>query len=423
MTTTSHDTPTLPEAGLSPDAIRAALREARVGDADWRDGHQAGPGGPVYFAGEELLELSKEAYTDFYLDNALYREVFPSATRFEREIIGMVSKLFHNDEAVGNVTSGGTESILLAVKAARDRARAERPEVTAPEIVAPQTAHPAFSKAAHLFGLTMKRTPLTPDYRVDLDAYRAAISPNTVLMVGSAPDYPYGTLDPIPEMAALAAEGDINFHTDACVGGFFLPFLEQLGEELRSWDFRVPGVTSISADLHKFGFAPRGNSSITWRDEEHYRYQPFEFDDWPSGSYRTGHLGGSRGSGGIAATWATLNFLGATGYRDAVERAMGVIRRVADGVRSIADFEIVGKPVMAIFSYTSPTLDMYAVAEGMKQRGWRSSMGKTPPSIHIMIFNALATPWIDDYLRDLREVADLVRAGKIQAPEREARYA
>ncbi len=409
----------LPEEGLTRGALLEALEASRNGDIDWRDGRAAAP---VYFIGDEVLDVQKDAFTRYFCENPLYVQAFPGLTRLESEVASITADLLHAPGGRGNITSGGTESIFLAVKAARDRARAERHDVTEPTIVAPFTAHPAFNKSAHYLGLRVIRTPLDGDSHVDLAAYRAAVTKDTVLMVGSAPDYPFGQVDPIPEMAAIAAERGINFHTDACLGGFFLPFAEQLGHAIPPWDFRVPGVSSISADLHKYGYAARGASTITWRDESLYRYQPFEFDEWPSGLYATPTFSGTKPPGAIAAAWSVMHFLGAKGYRQAVDRNMRLARRLIEGIRGMPDLEVIGDPAICIFSYTSRTLDIGAVATGLEDRGWSVTRGKTPLAIHVMIFNALAQPSADPYLSDLEDVLEQVRAGKIVAREREARY-
>ncbi len=409
----------LPEEGISPAQIREELEGLRTSDVDWHDGKAQAP---VYFAGDDVLDVARDAYMRFFSENPLHRHVFPSLTRMAEEIIGMTSNLFHNPNGAGSVTSGGTESILLAIKTYRDRARAEHPEITAPEILAPFTAHPAFSKGAQYFDLKIVRTPIAADYTVDLNAYRAAITPNTVMMVGSAPDYPYGVIDPIPEMAALAAEASIPFHTDACVGGFYMPFVERLGEEVTPWDFRVPGVTSISADLHKFGYAARGASTLTWRDTSFQQHQWFDFDEWPSGRYRTQSITGTKPAGGVAAAWAVLNYVGVNGYVKAVKHSRGIMRTLVDGINGIRGLEVLGKPAACILSYAGDDVDIYAVATGMEDRGWSATRGDLPPSIHIMLFNAYDWAEPGSYVRDLAEVVALVRAGAITARENDVRY-
>ena len=244
----------LAKEGVAESDLHEMMQEMAREDLPWKEGLASGISYP---AGDDVLRVAQEAYLAFFSTNALYPTVFPSLARFEREVVEMAAGLLHGDHAVGAISSGGSESILLGVKAARDRARELRPDVAAPEMVMPESAHPAFWKAAELFGLKVVATPLTKDGVVDVPAYHAAVNDNTVLMVGSAPSGALGMIDPIPAMAAPAEERNISFHVDACVGGFFLPFVEKLGYPVTPWDFRVPGVTTISADLHKFGYTAK----------------------------------------------------------------------------------------------------------------------------------------------------------------------
>ena len=283
----------LNEQGVPADELRESMRQMASEDKQWKERLAAGVSYP---AGDDVLEVAQQAYIDFFSVNALYPSIFPSTGRFEREVIEMTAGLLHGENAVGAISSGGTESNLLGVKSARDRARALRPEVTAPEIVAPASAHPSFQKAADYFGLELVSTPLTPDGLVDVPAYHAAVTDNTVLMVGSAPSTVLGMVDPIPKMAAPAEQRGISFHVDACVGGYFLPFTEKLGYDVIPWDFRVPGVTTISADLHKFGYTAKGASAILSRDPDIFQYQVFDFGppERPQGYYVTPTIAGSR---------------------------------------------------------------------------------------------------------------------------------
>lgn len=408
----------LPREGRAPAELWAVMEEAAKADVKWQQGRVAAL---VYLAGDDVLEVAKEAYLRAFSGNGLAPTAFPSLKRFEEEVVAMTAALFHAQHSVGNITSGGTESILLAVKIARDRARALRPEITAPEMVLPETAHPAFNKAAHYLGLKAIRTPVGPDYRVDLGAYRAAISDNTVLLVGSAPNYVYTMIDPIPEMSELAREREICFHVDACVGGFFLPFVERLGYELIPFDFRNPGVTTISADLHKFGYAAKGASTLICRDPEIYQYQGFAFSDWPGGTYRTPTMTGTRPGGAIAAAWAVMNYLGEEGYRRLVDRTMRMVRRLIDELNAIPELYVVGEPDMSLVAYGSHTLDMVAVADGLQARGWFVYLERVPPSIHLMLSPGHDAV-IDRYLNDLREVVALVKRGEITRQRDEIKY-
>lgn len=409
---------TLPREGLSAEAVQAALTAAEAGDVRWRDGRMQGY---VYYAGDDVMRVAEDAYLRFFHANALSPRLFPSLKRFEDEIIAMAAELLHGPHATGTVTTGGTESNLLAVLAARNWARAERPRIANPEIVAPASAHPSFNKAAHYFGLTIVRTPLTDDMLADVAAMRAAITDNTVLLVGSAPAYTHGGVDPIEEIAALATERGILCHVDACVGGFFLPFVEQLGDPLPLWDFRVPGVTSISADLHKHGFTAKGASVLLQRSEALKRYHAFDFDDWPSGRYHTFTIGGTRPGGAVAAAWAVMNYLGQDGYRRVVAGTMRVTRRFIEGIEEIPGLEVWGRPVSNKFGFGSRTLDIGAVADGMEARGWTIGRQKTPPGINMHV-SLLHEPIVDAWLRDLDDVTRRVARGEIESQGKQAAY-
>jgi sphinganine-1-phosphate aldolase len=420
--TRSTDTRTrLPLAGVSRDELDAMLEEAAVDDADWLSRMAVGTNYP---AGEDVLQVAKDAYLRFFSTNGLLPDLFPSLARFEREVIDYVADLFHGPEAVGSITSGGSESILMGVKSARDRARRRHPSIVDPEMVVPESAHPAFTKAAHYFGLRKVSVPLGPDHEIDTVAYRAAVGPRTVLLVASAPSLTLGMVDPIAELAPIAAERDIGFHVDACVGGFFLPFAERLGHSIPLFDFRVPGVTTISADLHKFGYAAKGASVIMSRDAEIFEPQPFRFggptrpDDW----YVTPSMTGTRPGGAIAAAWAVMTYLGERGYMDRVRQTLSYLRRWWDGIAAIDGLEVMGRPVMSVFAVTSRTLDIYAIGKGMEERGWIVFADSHPvPALRYMQSPG-HEPYVDRYLDDLRAVTELVRRGDLTSDGGRARY-
>ncbi len=421
MTTTIEPTAlALPEEGVDPEALFAQMAEAARDDVDRGNPRVRAP---IYFAEEDVFDVQREAYSRFLQSNGLYAAAFKSVARFERDVIEMTGRLFNNPAPVGNITSGGTESILLGIMAARNRARKQR-GITEPEIVAPMTAHPAFNKGAEYFGLKITRTPIDGDCLLDLDAYKAAVTPNTVLMVGSAVNWSFGTIDPIPEMAAFAAERDINFHTDGCLGGFLLPFVEQLGYPVTPFDFRVPGVSSLSADLHKYGYAARGTSTINWRNEALREHHIFQFDatNWTSGNYRTPTMAGSRPGGAVAAAWAVMHYLGQRGYREAAARKMRTMDRLKAGIRAIPGLKVLANPAAAIFAFGSDEVDIYAVADGLEARGWSVARGRAPASIHMMEYGYAMEGAADQYLSDLEDALNDVRGLGLEAKDREARY-
>ncbi|MDF1562816.1 MAG: aspartate aminotransferase family protein [Deltaproteobacteria bacterium] len=404
--------PEFPKAGLSRDEVVARLKEAAAGDADWHGGHTFSL---VYFAEDELLSVLKEAYTLFFSANALSPFAFPSLRRFEEEVVQMATSLLQGGpEAVGTMTSGGTESIMMAVKAARDRARQLRPEIEKPELLLPLSAHPAFEKAAHYFGLETVHVPLREDYRADPEEAERLITENTILMVGSAPGYPHGVVDPIEALAALAAQRDIPFHVDACLGGYLLPFLRRLGRPIPPFDFAVPGVTSISADLHKYGFAARGASTILYRSEDYRKHQFFAYTRWPGGLYGSPSMVGSRGGGAIAAAWAALTYLGEEGYLSLARTILETTEALEAGIEAIPGLRIVGEPDASVFAFTGDDLDIYAVGDAMEARGWSLDAQQLPAALHLMVTPAHA-PVVEPFLADLREVAEGVRAGELSS--------
>jgi sphinganine-1-phosphate aldolase len=408
----------LPQQGLKPDEIWAEMEQAQQADVDWGAGKLQGI---VYAVGDDVKEIGETAYRRYYATNPLSPAYFPSLQRYMQDIIEITGNLFHLNNPAGTVTTGGTESNLLAVLTARERARVERPEVENPAIIVPHSAHPSFNKAGHLFNVKVVRVPLGGDLRADPEAMAAAITSNTVLLVGSAPDYPHGLVDPIEELGEIALAHQLPLHVDSCVGGYFLPFLKQNGRAVPSWDFRVPGVTSISADLHKHGYSAKGASVLMQRDAASVDLHTFDFDDWPGGRYRTATISGTRAGGSIAAAWAVLHYLGQDGYCEIVRKTMRVTDRLIDGIVETPGLEVWGEPVMNKFGYGSSALDIRAIARGMEERGWTVGLQSEPPAInmHVMPVHGQI---IASYIDDLREVTHLVTRGDLDADDREAAY-
>ena len=396
----------LPESGTPREALLARMRELRGKDADWRGGRTFSL---VYYAGDEVLDVIGDAYRMFLSENGLSPGAFPSLQRFEAEVLSMAADLFHGATARGNLTSGGTESILMAVKTARDHARATRKLSGPAEMVLPISAHPAFEKAAHYLDVKVVHIPLREDFRVDPELARRAITENTVLVVGSAPAYPHGVIDPIPELARAASERGVLMHVDACLGGYLLPFAEKLGHPVPPFDFRVPGVTSISADLHKYAYAAKGASTVLYRDEALRRFQYFTYSDWPGGLYGSPTMTGTRPGGAIAAAWAVMNHLGQEGYLRLAKGVLATTKKLIEGVAAIPGLRILGSPDLTIFAFSSDTLNVYLLADEMTRLGWHMDRQQRPPSLHLMITPAHAAV-ADRFLADL--AASVERLGK-----------
>jgi len=395
-----------PTTGRSKEDVLDTMRAARDHDIQWQQGRVFGL---VYHISEEIDDLLKEAFTMFFSENGLNPTAFPSLRKFESEVVAMTASLLGGDEHVcGNMTTGGTESLLMAVKTARDWARIHQPEVTAPEIVMPITAHPAIDKAGEYLNVRIVHVPVGDDFRADVDAMQGAITPNTIMMVGSAPSYPHGVVDPIAELAAIAQEHDLLFHTDSCVGGFMLPFIRKLGYEVPEFDFRVPGVTSMSADLHKFGYAAKPASVVLYRTSELRRQQMFVAINWPGGIYPSPTMTGSRAGGPIAAAWALMNFLGEEGYLDIAKTVMETTLYLQAGIDAIPGLKVLSSPEMSVFAIGSETLEVYELADELELRGWHLDRQHFPTCLHITV-NYLHAAAKEEFLRDLATCAEIVR--------------
>lgn len=391
----------MPETGRSHDEIVSSLHDLRRNDARWQDGRTFGL---VYDGGGEVHAIAEEAARMYLHENALNTVAMPSLAQIQREVVGNMAELLHGDEASGFMTSGGTESILMAVKAARERGRAER-GIERGEIVVPTSAHVAFHKGGHYFGLDIVKVDVGPDSRADVEAMADAITDRTVLVVGSAPQYPHGVIDPIVELAPLAAAANANFHVDACMGGFVLPFMERLGEPVPLWDFRVPGVTTISLDVHKLGYAPKGASIILHRTKQLRRYQTYSFDDWLGGFYASPNMQGTRSGAPMAAAWAVMQRLGIEGYERLTRTTIDTARKLVAGVRAIDGLEVVGEPEAQLLAITADhewtdRLDIFAVGDALASRGWYLDRQHRPDSLHATV-SAGNAPVADDFLTDI----------------------
>jgi glutamate/tyrosine decarboxylase-like PLP-dependent enzyme len=357
--------------------------------------------GLVYPSGRSDLEaVITEVTTRYLFGNALNPFKFTELAALEREVIDAVATLLHApNDGGGTMTSGGTESILMSMLVSRERARARG--IQRPQILVPTSAHPAYAKAAHYFGMDLVRFGLDAGYRADVRAAESLLTPATAVIVGSAFNYPYGTMDPVPELAALAASHGIGCHVDACIGAFVLPFLERLGHDVPPWDFRVEGVTEISADIHKYGYCPKGASVVLHRDPDWFGHQVFLFDDWPSGLYGSPAMAGARPAAPIAAAWAAIQYLGADGYTGLMRGLMETTATVRGGIESMAELTIVGDPIGPVLAFTSDRIDLYAVADVMDDRGWSLNRNTDPRGLHLMLSPAHAAV-ADELLADLR---------------------
>jgi glutamate/tyrosine decarboxylase-like PLP-dependent enzyme len=400
---------TLPARGVAHAELLARLEALHADDADWKTGRCFSL---VYHASDEHTAFLKAASSSFFSENGLNPMAFKSLKRMEHEVVRMAASLLHgDDDVVGTLTSGGTESLLLAVKTYRDLARKTRPWIVFPEVVLPATAHVAFDKAGHYFGVKIRWAPVGPDLRVDIKAVKRLINRNTIMIAGSAPQYPHGVVDPIAGLGRLAQQKKIPLHVDACVGGFMLPFVEKLGRFVPPWDFRVPGVTSISADLHKYGYTAKGASVILYRSMDYLRHQFFVATDWPGGIYVSPSIPGTRAGGAIAAAWAGLQAMGIEGYCALTDKALQACDKLKAGIAAIDGLKVIGSEHCTIVTWTSTEkeVDVYAVADQLEERGWHVDRQQHPACVHLTV-TANHLPVVDEYLRDLAAAVAWVRA-------------
>ena len=400
---------TLPSSGVPVDQVLAQLDALKEHDVRWRDGRAFTL---AYYAGPEVSAIADEAHRRFSTDNALNTDAFPSLRTIQAEVVAIVGDwLQAGPDGAGFMTSGGTESILMAVKSARERGRAER-GITRPNVVLPTSAHAAFEKGCYYFGLESRRVAVRDDWRADADAMADAIDDDTVLVVGSAPQYPQGVVDPIADIAALAAERDINCHVDACMGGVTLTYLARLGYDITPWNFAVPGVTSISVDLHKFGYTAKGASVIMHRSKRLRAYQTFVTDNWLGGMYGSSGVLGTKGGGPMAAAWAVMHHLGDDGYLRLTADARRATEQIVAAVRSMPELVLRAEPDAMLLSFGAAdpaVLDVYAVADALWRRGWYVDRQGPPPSLHLTV-NAVHADKVEAFLADLRASIDEVTA-------------
>lgn len=406
----------IPEIGLSRSDILKEMEALNSREeSKWKDGFVSGA---VYHGDDDHIQFLNKVYAINSQSNPLHTDVWPSAAKYESEVVSMTAKMLGADrlntglelekEICGVVSSGGTESILLAMKTYRDWARDQK-KITKPEMIVPSTAHVAFDKAAQYFNIKIIHIPVDSGCKAELNATQKAITRNTIVIVGSAPSFPHGVIDPIAELSELATTRNIGFHTDACLGGFILPWAEKLGYDIPPFDFRLPGVTSISADTHKYGYAPKGTSVILYRGSDLRRYQYFKSTNWPGGLYFSSTLAGSRPGALSAACWAAMIAMGENGYMDAVKKIMETAAKIKEGIRRIQDLNILGDPLWVI-AFGSETLNIYQILDYMTEKKWSLNGLHKPPCVHICVTLRHTQPGIvEKFIDDLNSAVAYVR--------------
>ena len=407
----------LPSVGRDREEVLTEMREmSDLEAARWADGYASGS---VYNGDPAHIDFLNRVYALNSQANPLHTDLWPSAVKYESEIVAMTATMLGGAEVgdgpgtdtgvCGTVSSGGSESIQLAMKTYRDHARATR-GITSPQMIVPISAHAAFDKAAQYFGIDIVHVPTLEDGRADVAATEAAITDDTVVIVGSSPSYPHGAIDPIEELSELARSRGIGFHTDACLGGFVLPWAERLGYPVPGFDFRLPGVTSMSADTHKYGYAAKGTSVVLYRSLELRHFQYFTTTDWPGGLYCSPTFAGSRPGALSAACWAALVSIGEAGYLDATRRILETARRIREGIGAIPGLRVLGEPLFVI-AFASDEFDIYRVLDAMAHRGWSLNGLHRPAAVHLCLTLRHTQPGVAErFLTDLRDAIEEVRA-------------
>lgn len=366
---------------------------------------------------EERNKVVNLYFEAFMHDNALNPVIFPSLRKFENEIVSMTAHMLHGDgNTVGSVTSGGSESLLMAVKTYRDFARKKMPHVAAPNIVAPSSLHPAFDKAGQYFNVEIKHVEVDPVKLVcNLTDLEAAIDENTILIAASAPSYPQAIMDQIEEISKIATKYNLPFHVDACYGGFMTPWLEKLGHKIPPWDYRLPGVTSISADIHKYGYATKGASVITYKNEAIRKFQFFAYSKWSGGLFASPTMAGTRPGGHLAASWAVLRRMGQNGYMEMAEKVFATAEKMRNGIREIEGLEVLGNPIITGFGFgsTDKRFTVYQIADEMEKKGWKTEVQMYPDSIHCTVVPSHVRS-CDKWLSDLKDAVANLKANPVK---------
>ncbi len=412
-----------PPGGRDWEDLQAEMRRRSADDIDWRRGRT-----PlfVFRSDEETYDIGRKAYFEFFTENALGRKrAFFGIASMERDVLDFGLDLFSApDGAEGAFTTGGSESIFIALKAARDAHRARsgiKPGEGRLNVVMPITAHPAFDKAADAMDLELRRGEVGADRRADPETLRPLVDERTIALVGSAPCFPHGVIDPIGALSDLAVELGLWLHVDACVGGWLAPFFTRIGRPTPHFDFRFPGVRSISADLHKFGFCPKPASTVFYRDAEDLKRGTFVADSWPSGRFETPTISGTRPGGAVAGAWAVLNHLGESGFCTIAERLSAMIDRYVAGIEALPELQMIARPDLSIINFGSEKVDIFLVAETMAAQGWLPGLTRRPKGMHAMM-SLLHEASCEAYLVDLREAIAAARAQGEQEATIKATY-
>ena len=401
------------EQGMAGHELTSMLDDHKAGDAQWSQGKTFGF---VYHPGSQNAALSEAYRAAFQYESTMNPSAFPSLRKFEKEVIGMACELMHgNRHVAGSVSTGGTESIFLALQVAREQAREQYGDEVQAEVILPETAHPAFLKGCKYLSLKAVVIPVTEDGKADPEAMEAAITPHTILLAASAPCFPYGVVDPVKELGNIALRHKLLLHVDACMGGFMLPFLEDLGYQIPGFDFRVAGVTSISLDAHKYGYAPKGTSIILYKSRKLRKKQFFIHTEWRGGIFASTTFMGTKSGGPVAGCWAIMKHLGREGYRDLAQEVMKTTLRIRSGIEDFNSLEIIGNPQMSVLAFTSKSGNIFNIGDALHRKGWDLDRLQFPDALHLTV-TRLNVGMEEEFLKDLAEILgeeqDLIREYK-----------
>jgi sphinganine-1-phosphate aldolase len=414
----------LPCKGVDQEEILKEIQYmSQEEDKKWETGLVSGT---MYHGGKDHYAFLNKVFSSYSYVNLLQRDMCPSGTKFEAEIVSMVAKMLNGDEVVksnpddemcGVVTSGGTESIYNALYVYREWGRDQK-GISEPEVVAPDTIHPAFLKAAHYMDMKVIRVPVTADFEADVEAMRAHINENTVTLASSAGSYPHGVVDPIGKLSELAQEHNLGLHVDGCLGGFILPWIEKLGYDVPPFDFRLQGVTSMSCDTHKYGYGLKGTSALLFRNKDFRRYMIYAQEDWSGGIYASPTVQGSRSGGLSAATWASMLYMGEEGYLKAAKEIMVASDTIRAGIAGIPELRIMGKHPTFLISLTSDVVNPYFVNDYLASNGWRMNGCQNPPGFHFCLTLRQTLPGVaEKFVKDLADGVNFAKDPPYEAPK------
>ena len=396
-----------PKKGRKGSEVLKELKELKKNDIDWKNGKSFGL---VYYPGDEYADTINTAFQEYRNENTINPQSFPGIQQCHNEVVSMVKSLLNAPEnAAGVMTSGGTESILLSVKTAKDYSKYMHKLMDVPEIILPKTAHPAFLKAASYFGLTPRLFDVGNDGNAKSDDVEKLINKNTVLIVASAPSYPHGVIDDIQGISELALKHKILFHVDCCIGGFMLPFLDKSKNAIPDFDFNLEGVTSMSVDIHKYGYSAKGASVLIYRYRSIRKHQFSVFTSWPGGLYGSTTLLGTKSGGSIAAAWTAINTIGEDGYKDLAKKSMLAKESIIDTINSIPELKLIAKPSMSLIAFGSDDIDIFEVADELSLKGWSFGRIQNPNGIHLVVSQIHYGKVVHQFNKDLRDAVQIAK--------------